>query len=180
MICWLPLKNVFNEQYARDISRKVRGAIQSKQQQGQFIGAFASYGYRKDPENRNKLQIDPCAAAVVQRVFDLYEQGNGKIKIAKLLNAEGIPCPSEYKKLNGEHYHNGQKLGKNYLLDLCHHPPNAEKPDVHREYGTGPRTPGRPCTEGPSNWTVASGPWWRVNPRGDHLPSAVEPGPRRF
>ena len=44
------------------------------------------------------------AAAVVQRVFDLYEQGNGKIRIARLLNEEGIPCPSEYKTLNGERY----------------------------------------------------------------------------
>lgn len=108
----LPFKNVFNEQYARDISNKVKSAMQSKQRQGQFIGAFASYGYRKDPQNHNKLLIDPCAASVVQRIFDLYEQGSGKIRIAKMLNEEGIPCPSEYKKLNGERYHNGQKLGK--------------------------------------------------------------------
>ena len=108
----LPFKNVFNEQYARDISHKVRSAMQSKQRQGQFIGAFASYGYRKDPQDHNKLLVDPCAAAVVQRIFNLYEQGNGKIRIAKLLNEEGIPCPSEYKKLNAERYHNGQKLGK--------------------------------------------------------------------
>ena len=89
----LPFKNVFNEQYARDISNKVKSAMQSKQRQGQFIGAFASYGYRKNPEDHNKLLIDPCAAAVVQRIFDLYEQGNGKIRIAKLLNEEGIPSP---------------------------------------------------------------------------------------
>ena len=108
----LPFKNVFNEQYARDISSKVKSAVQAKQRQGQFIGAFASYGYRKDPEDHNKLRIDPCAAVVVRRIFDLYEQGNGKIRIAKLLNEEGVPCPSEYKKLNGERYHNGQKLGK--------------------------------------------------------------------
>lgn len=86
----LPFKNVFNEQYARDISHKVKSAMQSKQRQGQFIGAFSSYGYRKDPQDHNKLLVDPCAAAVVQRIFDLYEQGNGKIRIAKLLNEEGI------------------------------------------------------------------------------------------
>lgn len=107
----LPVKNVINEQYARDISQKVRSSFQAKQQRGEFIGAFASYGYRKDPEDHNRLVIDPPAADVVRRIFTLFEGGNGKIKIARQLNAEGIPCPSEYKKLNGEKYHNGQKLG---------------------------------------------------------------------
>jgi len=108
----LPFKNVFSEQYARDISNKVRSAMKTKQKQGAFIGAFASYGYQKDPKDHNKLLIDPCAAMVVRRIFDWYEQGIGKIKIAKLLNEEGIPCPSEYKRLNGERYHNSQKLDK--------------------------------------------------------------------
>ena len=107
----LPVKNVVNEQYARDISRKVRSSFMVKQQNGEFIGAFASYGYRKDPEDHNRLLIDPPAAAVVRRIFTLYEQGMGKIRIAKLLNEEKIPCPSEYKRLNGEKYHNGQRLG---------------------------------------------------------------------
>ena len=107
----LPVKNVINEQYARDISQKVRASIHVKQQQGDFIGAFASYGYRKDPENHNRLAVDPAAAETVRRIFAMFEQGIGKIKIAKTLNAEGIPCPSEYKRLCGEKYHNGQKLG---------------------------------------------------------------------
>lgn len=107
----LPVKNIINEQYARDISQKVRSSFRAKQRSGEFIGAFASYGYRKDPQDHNHLVIDPTAAAVVRRIFTLFEQGNGKVKIAKLLNAEGVLCPSEYKKLNGEKYHNGQKLG---------------------------------------------------------------------
>lgn len=107
----LPVKNIINEQYARDISQKVRSSFRAKQRSGEFIGAFASYGYRKDPEDHNHLVIDPPAAAVVRRIFTLFEKGNGKVKIAKLLNAEGVPCPSEYKRLNGEKYHNGQKLG---------------------------------------------------------------------
>lgn len=106
----LPVKNVVNEQYARDISRKVRSSFQVKQQNGEFIGAFASYGYRKDPGDHNRLLVDPPAAAVVRRIFALYEQGMGKIGIAKLLNGEKIPCPSEYKRLNGERYHNGRRL----------------------------------------------------------------------
>ena len=106
----LPVKNVFNEQYARDISRKVKTAMQTKQRSGAFIGAFASYGYHKDPTDHNKLIVDPCAAEIVKRIFDLYENGTGKIRIAKVLNEEGIPCPSEYKRLNGERYHNGQRI----------------------------------------------------------------------
>lgn len=106
----LPIKNLFNTQYARDISDKVRSAIRAKQQRGEFIGAFASYGYRKDPGDRNRLRIDPPAAQVVRRIFDLFEQGWGKERIAKQLNREGLPSPSEYKRLTGERYHNGRKL----------------------------------------------------------------------
>lgn len=106
----LPIKNIFNEQYARDISRKVRTAVKTKQMAGEFIGAFASYGYKKSAENRNKLIIDEYAAAIVRRIFSLYIQGYGKQKIAGMLNAEGIPCPTEYKQINGENYKNSNRL----------------------------------------------------------------------
>lgn len=106
----LPMKNVLNAQYARDISDKVRTAIQTKQKRGEFVGAFASYGYRKDTANHNHLVIDESAAPVIRRIFDLFEQGLGKVKIAKQLNAEGVPSPSEYKRLMGERYHNGRKM----------------------------------------------------------------------
>ena len=108
----LPMKNIFNTQYARDISDKVRAAIHTKQQRGEFVGAFPSYGYQKDPANHSRLVIDPAAAQVVRRIFDLFEQGWGKIKIARQLNAEGIPSPSEYKRILGERYHNGRKIGQ--------------------------------------------------------------------
>lgn len=106
----MPLKNLFNTQYARDISQKVKSSLHAKQQRGEFIGAFASYGYCKDPQNHNRLVIDPPAAAVVRRIFTLFESGMGKVRIAKQLNGEGIPCPSEYKRLTGEKYRNGQRL----------------------------------------------------------------------
>lgn len=105
----LPFKNVFNEHYARDISQKVRSSVRAKQEKGLFVGAFASYGYRKVPGDRNRLEVDPVAAAVVRRIFALYEGGMGKLGIAGELNREGIPCPSEYKRLCGEHYRNGQR-----------------------------------------------------------------------
>ena len=105
----VPFKNVLNTQYAKDISDKVRGAVRSKQERGQFIGAFASYGYRKSAADHNRLEIDPAAAQVVRRVFSLFESGAGKVRIAKILNAEGIPCPSEYKRLSGDRYRNSTR-----------------------------------------------------------------------
>ena len=106
----LPIKNIFNEQYARDISNKIQATVKSKQKAGEFIGAFTSYGYKKSPVDRNKLVIDDYAASVVRRIFSLYIQGYGKQKIAKLLNEEGVLCPAEYKKVNGENYKNCNRL----------------------------------------------------------------------
>lgn len=106
----MPIKNIFNEQYARDISKKVHASITAKQKSGEFIGAFASYGYKKSPADKNKLIVDDYAADVVRRIFRLYIAGYGKIRIASMLNADGIVCPSEYKKMNGDNYRNSNRL----------------------------------------------------------------------
>ena len=106
----LPIKNIFNEQYARDISKKVHSSIKAKQKAGEFIGAFTSYGYKKSLTNKNKLVIDEYAAGVVRRIFRMYISGLGKSSIAATLNKEGIVCPSEYKKMNGENYRNSHRL----------------------------------------------------------------------
>ena len=108
----LPIKNIFNEQYARDISRKIYATILAKQKAGDFVGAFACYGYRKHPKEKNRLSIDEEAAAVVRRIFTLFVQGISKRQIAELLNQEGIPCPSEYKRLCGENYRNAHGAEK--------------------------------------------------------------------
>lgn len=106
----LPIKNIFNEQYARDISKKIQVTVKSKQKAGEFIGAFTSYGYEKSPIDKNKLIIDEYAASIVKRIFSLYIQGYGKQKIAKILNSEGVLCPSEYKKAHGKNYKNCNRL----------------------------------------------------------------------
>ncbi len=106
----LPLKNIFNEQYARDISQKVHSSMRAKQRAGEFIGAFAPYGYRKSPADKNRLVVDEYAAGVVRRIFAMYINGAGKNRIAAELNGEGIVCPSEYKRQNGEAYQNGRRL----------------------------------------------------------------------
>ena len=64
----LPIKNIFNEQYARDISRKVHAAVEAKQRAGEFVGAFACYGYQKSPEAHGRLVMKlPEAAQVVRQ-----------------------------------------------------------------------------------------------------------------
>lgn len=106
----IDIKNMFNGFYPRDISSKVRSTFRAKQSAGQFIGAFACYGYKKSPDDHNKLIIDDTAAAVVKKIYTLYLAGTGQNTIAKILNKNNIPCPSEYKKLNGLNYKNGNKL----------------------------------------------------------------------
>lgn len=106
----IDLKNMFNGFYPKDISKKVRSSLRTKQTNGQFIGAFACYGYKKAPDNHNQLIVDEPAARIVTMIFHLYLAGYGQNTIAKLLNQKQIPCPSEYKKLCGLHYQNGNRL----------------------------------------------------------------------
>ncbi|MFI3254805.1 MAG: recombinase family protein [Eubacteriales bacterium] len=100
----VPVKNIINDEYARDISKKVRSSLDLKRKQGNFIGSFASYGYLKDPMNKGKLIVDEEAAAVIQDIFSWFLAGNSIIGIAKKLNQLKIPNPSEYKKQQGFNY----------------------------------------------------------------------------
>ena len=102
----MPIKNIFNAQYSKDISKKVKSAFRSLQGDGKFVGAFATYGYVKDPQDRHKIIIDEPAAKVVREIFSMYNSGIGKQSIARRLNEKNIPCPSEYKRMNGFKYVN--------------------------------------------------------------------------
>ena len=82
----VPFKNLINDEYARDISQKIRSSLDSKKKRGEFIGSFATYGYMKDPEDNHKLIIDEVAARVIRDIFKWYISGMGKITIAKKLN----------------------------------------------------------------------------------------------
>lgn len=106
----IDVKNMFNGFYPRDISGKVRSTFRTKQHAGKFIGAFACYGYKKDSADHNQLVIDEPAAEVVKKIFSMYLSGLGQNTIAKKLNEEHIPCPSEYKKMQGMNYRNSKKL----------------------------------------------------------------------
>lgn len=92
-----PFKNVVNELYARDTSRKIRSALDAKRKSGCYIGNFAPYGYRKDPQNKNQLLPDDEAAHVVQRIFHLAADGMRPSAIAALLSREGVLPPLLYR-----------------------------------------------------------------------------------
>ncbi|MDE6896069.1 MAG: recombinase family protein, partial [Lachnospiraceae bacterium] len=106
----LPIRNIFNESYSQDISRKVQSSFKVMQKAGAFCGAHTSYGYRKNPTDRHKLVIDPYAASVVRDIYDWYLSGVGQRTIAARLNEMGISCPSVYKRENGENYRNSKRL----------------------------------------------------------------------
>ena len=103
----VPIRGMFNEQFAAVTSEEVRKTFNMKRSRGEFIGAFAPYGYRKNPDNKNHLLIDEEVATVVKDIFNwfLYE-GLSINGIAKELNERGIPSPIEYKKIKGLKYQN--------------------------------------------------------------------------
>lgn len=95
-----PFKNVINELYARDISKKIRSAFVSKMRAGQYIAAFAPYGYVKDPQDKHRLLPDPNTAPVVAFIFDSLVNGNRPSDVARQLNLKGLPPPSVYRDLS--------------------------------------------------------------------------------
>lgn len=108
------INGLVNEWYLEDMSDNIRSVLTSRRQNGFHIGAFALYGYKKDPDQKGHLIIDEEAAAVVREVFTLFSQGYGKTAIARLLNDRGIPNPTEYKRLKGLRYQ--QPKAKNSTL----------------------------------------------------------------
>ena len=98
------INGLVNEWYLEDMSDNIRSVLTNRREQGFHIGAFALYGYQKDPAQKGHLIIDPEAAAVVRRVFTLFSQGYGKTAIARILNEDGIPNPTEYKRRKGLRY----------------------------------------------------------------------------
>lgn len=101
----LPLKNMINEAYALDIGRKIKAQARQAMKDGEYIGARAPYGYRKDRENCHKLLIDPEAAEVVFQIFQWAYEHVGLNDIARRLNEQGIQTPSHRKRATGEITH---------------------------------------------------------------------------
>ena len=99
-------RNLFNEFFSRDTSRKVRAVKQAYMRDGKFVGSYAPMGYKKDAQNKHRLVPDEETAAIVRRLFAMRAAGRGYNDIVNTLNAEGIPSPrSTYYKKQGQDQH---------------------------------------------------------------------------
>ena len=97
-----PFKNVINEMYARDTSKKIRSAFATKMRDGAYIAAFAPYGYQKDPADKNHLVVDARSGEVVKRIFRMAAEGALPIEIARSLNEQRVPSPAVYRCMTHE------------------------------------------------------------------------------
>ena len=102
----VPFKNLMNDEYARDISQKVRSVLDNKKTNGQFIGSTAPYGYLRDPNNKYKFVIDKKAGKVVKKIFAMILSGKSKKKVVEELNKMRIATPSVYKLEEGTYNYN--------------------------------------------------------------------------
>ncbi|MBR1385089.1 MAG: recombinase family protein [Ruminococcus sp.] len=91
-----PFRNIINEWYARDCSKKVRAVYRAKGMEGRHTGSHPLYGYMKSPDDKNQWIIDEEAAAVVRRIFQMTIEGYGTTQIANILQREKIVCPSAH------------------------------------------------------------------------------------
>lgn len=105
----MALSNIVNDYYAKDISRKVTSALQTKMERGDYIGNYAPHGYCKDPENKNHLVIDPETAPVIRQIFQWRAEGVSYMGINRRLNEAGIPSPGQYRLEHGIETNNNRK-----------------------------------------------------------------------
>lgn len=103
------LKNVVNDIYAKDISRKSGSALKMKRVKGEYIGNYAPYGYLKDPMNKNHLIVDPEVAPIVEEIFCMRAEGLGVGTILRVLNEKGYPSPGRLRFERGIITNNNKK-----------------------------------------------------------------------
>ncbi|MFR5047380.1 MAG: recombinase family protein [Faecalispora sporosphaeroides] len=102
----VPITNVINDNFCYQTSKKIRQVFDMKRRNGEFIGGFAAYGYKKNPKDKNALIVDEEAAEIVKNIYEWFLDGMSKNAIVHNLNDRGILCPSEYKKSKGLNYQN--------------------------------------------------------------------------
>lgn len=103
----IPFKNLMNDAYCRDLSIKLRGQFRVQRMKGEFLGAYACYGYLKSENDKHSLVIDENAAEIVRLIYARKLQGYSQQKIADYLNEIDVPSPAEYKKICGSNYKSG-------------------------------------------------------------------------
>ena len=96
----LVFKSAFNDMYVKDISNKQRSSLYTKKRNGQFVGAYAPFGYKKCDEDKHKLVINEEEAEIVRRIFNMFASGESLTKICDKLTSELVPTPSMSKCMN--------------------------------------------------------------------------------
>ena len=89
-------RNWFNEQHSKTTSIKVKAGKRASAQNGRYVGAYAPYGYMRDPDNRHRFVVDKNTAHIAARIFEMRASGVGFRAIAAQLNEDGIISPREY------------------------------------------------------------------------------------
>ena len=96
------INSLVNEWYSEELSENIRAVFRKKMEEGKFLGNYAPYGYRKDPEDRHHLIPDEETSWVVKRIYGLYLSGFSCKMIAERLTLEQTPTPSQMKQRRGE------------------------------------------------------------------------------
>ena len=105
-----PFRNIMNEWYARDTSRKIQSTFRSKGESGKHTASTPPYGYIKDEKDKDKWVVDEKAAEIVRRIFNLTMDGAGPYKIAKILEAGKIDIPAYHQKKLGYGLHQSKNF----------------------------------------------------------------------
>ena len=96
-----PFKNILNEFYSRDVSKKVKSGKYIRASQGKFMGTHAPFGYQKDPEDKNHLLVDEETAPIVRQIFLWALEGHGPNFIRRRLEEQKVPCPTWWNRERG-------------------------------------------------------------------------------
>ena len=107
----VPFKNLINDTYCKDLSIKIRSNLNVKRRKGEYVGSYTPYGYRKDPEDKNRLVVDKEAGGIVCKIFSLFKDGMSICQIADYLNELDVPSPMEHKIKSGIHFETAFKTG---------------------------------------------------------------------
>ena len=120
-----PFRNIINEMYAKDTSRKIKSALHARKMQGKYMATTAPFGYQKDEKDHNHLVIDEVTAPVVELIFSIAEEGVGLHTICNRLRKAKVLKPSFYKKEMFERYTDEEKMydwDTAYVSKILHDP----------------------------------------------------------
>lgn len=118
-----PFRNIMNEWYARDTSKKIKSTFQAKGQAGKHVASSPPYGYLKSPQDKEKWIVDEVAAAIVRRIFRMTMEGYGPYQIAQKLSEERIPIPAYHQAQLGVGLHQNREFKDPYhwgSSTVCH------------------------------------------------------------